>query len=207
MSVLAIVLAVVMMLISYLSGSLCSAVLISRLFSLPDPRTEGSNNPGATNVLRLSGKKYAIIVLIADMLKGLLPVLIAKLCGLSMFIVGLCALSAVLGHIFPIFFNFKGGKGVATALGVLLGMHPLTGSLVLGTWLTVAFISHFSSLASMVSICMAPVYFFFLTHDILAIRPLVMIALLILYKHQGNIKRLIRHEEPQIDLKSKLNKK
>lgn len=196
--------ALLIILVSYLSGSICSAVLISRLCSLPDPRLEGSKNPGATNVLRLAGKKYAIMVLVADMLKGLLPVLLARLLGLSELVISLACLSAVLGHVFPVFFEFQGGKGVATALGVLIGFHPLLGLLVLLTWLGIAAISRFSSLASILSISIAPLYYILITHHLLASIPLLMITCVILFKHKSNIKRLIEKSEPKIQLKSKL---
>ncbi len=107
----------------YLLGSLSSAIIICRLLGLPDPRGQGSGNPGATNVLRIGGKKAAAATLIGDMLKGLIPVLIAKLLGASLAIQALVAIAAFLGHLYPLFFGFKGGKGVATALGVLLGIH------------------------------------------------------------------------------------
>ena len=109
--------------ISYLMGSICSAVLVSNIFKLPDPRQSGSNNPGATNVLRLSGKKYAIIVLLADVFKGLLPVAIANLCNINPITLSCMALAAVVCHIYPVFFKFKGGKGVATAIVVLFGLN------------------------------------------------------------------------------------
>ena len=192
--------------IAYLFGSICSAVLICRLCSLPDPRQEGSKNPGATNVLRLGGKQYAILVLLADMLKGLIPVALAHLLGASSLTLGLTCLAAVLGHVFPVFFEFKGGKGVATALGVLIGFHPITGLLVVLTWLVVALISRYSSLSSILSVCLAPLYIAFTGHQQQAIAPFILIALVILYKHQANITRLMHNNEPKIDLKGKLKK-
>ena len=185
---------------AYLSGSICSAVLISRAFSLPDPRREGSRNPGATNVLRLAGKKYALLVLCVDMLKGLIPVSGAHVMHMPTWLVSVCALAAVLGHMYPIFFKFQGGKGVATTLGALLGLNPILGGLLLLTWLLIATISRFSSLASILCISIAPVYWVCLTQDSLAMRPLLVITALVLYQHSSNIIRLYNHTEPKIKL-------
>src|SRR3990167_6490130 len=121
---------VVLMTISYTIGSVCSAVIVSRIYHLPDPKQNGSNNPGATNVLRLAGKKYAIIVLIADGLKGFLPVFVAHLWNVSLVTQSYLCFAVTLGHIYPIFFRFKGGKGVATAVGALWGLNLLLGSAI-----------------------------------------------------------------------------
>lgn len=185
----------------YLSGSICSAVIVSRLFGLPDPRTSGSQNPGATNVLRLSGKKYALIVLLADVLKGLFPVLLASMLGAGPITLSMTCLAAVIGHMYPIFFNFQGGKGVATALGALLGLHFILGVLVIATWLIVANFTRYSSLASIISIGLSPTYALFMTKGIETFPPLFFIALFILYKHRKNITRLIDGEEPKIRFK------
>jgi glycerol-3-phosphate acyltransferase PlsY len=190
-------------LIAYLVGSICSAVIVSKLCHLPDPRLEGSKNPGATNVLRLSGKKYAVIVLLVDMLKGTLPVLLAHLFGVSPLILGFICLAAVLGHIYPVFFNFEGGKGVATALGALLGFNPLLGVCVLATWLLTAFISHFSSLASIVAISLAPVYVLFFSGQAEACLPLLILTGIVLYQHRENFARLRNKTEPKINLKKR----
>lgn len=192
---------VIYLIASYLIGSICSAVIVCKLFSLPDPRTEGSNNPGTTNVLRIAGPKYAIVVLIADMLKGFLPVLIAKLTGESTTMTGYIALAAVLGHIFPVFFKFKGGKGVATALGALFGMSWMLGGLTIITWLLVAAISRYSSLAAMIALIFAPIYSLFAFHNSEAFIPLGLILMTIIYKHHGNILRLVDGTEPKIKLK------
>ena len=121
--------------LGYLMGSFCSAVIVCRLFALPNPRQEGSKNPGATNVLRLAGKNYAALVMLADLLKGTIPVLIAKAFDADAVTVSFTALAAVVGHMYPIFFEFKGGKGVATAIGALLGFHFIIGVMVVATWL------------------------------------------------------------------------
>lgn len=190
--------------VAYLLGSLCSAVMVSQLFKLPDPRSSGSNNPGATNVLRLAGKKYAAIVLLGDFLKGLVPVWLASIIHLSPFAQGLVGLAAVLGHIYPVFFDFKGGKGVATTLGVLFGFQPMLGLMAIITWMLVAYFSRYSSLASMVAVSVAP---FLHINGKSAFLPFLIIALLVLYQHRANITRLQEGNEPKIKLKSKSKKK
>lgn len=187
---------------AYLLGSVSSAVIVSRLFSLPDPREEGSKNPGATNVLRLGGKKAAIITLLGDALKGLIPVLIAKALNAGPEVVGLVGLSAFVGHLFPVFFGFKGGKGVATALGVLSGFGWLVGLSVLATWIAVAYVSRFSSLAALVAAVLAPGYvWLWVGSPVLAGITGVMTGLL-LWRHESNIKRLLKGEESRIGQKS-----
>lgn len=185
----------------YLIGSICSAVIVSRIFSLPDPCQEGSLNPGATNVLRLAGKKYAILVLLADVLKGVLPVLFAKIIGVNTAIVALTGLAAVLGHIFPVFFGFKGGKGVATALGVLFGLNAMLGMAVVIIWLLTATISRYSSLASITSIALSPLLALLISTSLFI--PLGIIAAVVIYKHATNIKRLKNGTEPTINLRKK----
>ncbi|KTC98295.1 glycerol-3-phosphate 1-O-acyltransferase PlsY [Legionella erythra] len=189
--------------VAYLCGSLCSAVIVSRLFSLPDPRMEGSKNPGATNVLRLSGKKYAVIVLVGDMLKGVLPVLLARLLDAGPVTMGFAAFAAVMGHMYPIFFQFRGGKGVATALGALLSLNLILGVLVIVTWLAIAHYTRYSSLASIVSIILAPLYSAMTMGNIEIIPPLFFITIFVLYQHRDNITRLIDGEEPKIRFKDK----
>lgn len=187
--------------LGYLMGSICSAVIVCRLFGLPDPREEGSKNPGATNVLRIAGKEYAILVMVADLLKGTIPVLIAKSFNAEPVTIGFTALAAVIGHMYPIFFGFKGGKGVATAIGALLGFHFIIGVMVSATWLLVANFGHYSSLASIISISLAPFYNLLLIGRLDTFPPLFIIAILVLFKHKNNITRLIDGEEPKIKLK------
>lgn len=194
-----------LMVIGYLFGSLCSAIIVSRLFSLPDPCIEGSKNPGTTNVLRLAGKKYALMVLLGDILKGLIPVVIAKMLGASPAVVGFTGLAAVMGHMYPIFFNFKGGKGVATALGALLGINVILGSMVIGTWLIVANFTRYASMASMVSLTLAPLYALFVMNRLDILSPLFLITLFVLYQHRNNITRLMDGDEPKITLSHNLN--
>ncbi len=192
--------------LGYLIGSVSSAIIVCRLFGFPDPRTEGSNNPGATNVLRIAGKKFAIIVLFGDMLKGFLPVFILNILGEGSVTLGFVCLATVLGHMYPVFFKFKGGKGVATALGALLGFHWLLGGAVIATWLVVALLSHYSSLASILTMVLAPFYSLAVTRHLSAFIPLALMAMAVLYKHNENITRLMKGKEPKIKLKrSKAN--
>ena len=172
---------------AYLLGSLCSAVIVCHIFKLPDPRASGSNNPGATNVLRLAGKKYAALVL--------LGVWLASLLHFGSFIQGLVGLVAVLGHVYPVFFEFKGGKGVATTLGVLCGFQPMLGLMAIITWLLVAYFSRYASLASIVTVTVAPCL---QGHGKHAFIPLFIIALIVLYQHRNNIIRLRAGTEPKI---------
>lgn len=200
-SMFAFIFSAFLIILAYLTGSISSAVIVSKIFNLPDPRQEGSKNPGATNVLRLAGKKFAIIVLIVDMLKGTFPVLIGHIFGVSSFVLGWIGLAAVIGHIYPVFFNFEGGKGVATALGVLLGFQIWLGLLVVITWLITAFISRFSSLSSIVSLSLMPLFVLFFFPERSAFLPLLIITGLVLYQHQENFKRLWNKTEPKINLK------
>lgn len=195
-----ILIAFFLFIIAYLSGSVCSAVLVSRFFDLPDPRTQGSRNPGATNVLRLSGKKYAIMVLFVDMLKGCLPVLLAKFFDVSLLTLSFTCFAAVLGHMYPIFFKFEGGKGVATTLGVIFGLHFMLGVFFVGTWLIVAYLTRYSSLASLVAVVLSPIYVVAMTHNFDAFPALFFIAVFVLYKHHENINRLIEGNENKMVL-------
>lgn len=190
--------------IGYLMGSLNAAILVSRFFSLPDPRAEGSKNPGATNVLRLAGKQYASLVMLVDLLKGLIPVVLAQFFNASPVVVSFTAFAAVLGHMYPVFFEFKGGKGVATSIGALLAFHLSIGILVALTWLLVAKLTRYSSLASIVSICLAPLFSLLLFTDIATFPALFLIALFVLFKHAANISRLILGKEHKIKLKPTL---
>ena len=189
---------VLFILAAYLIGSLCSAVIVSKLCHLPDPRTHGSNNPGATNVLRLAGKWMALGVLLADALKGTLPVVIAKACHVDEVALGWIALAAILGHIYPLFFAFQGGKGVATALGALIGLHPLLAVLVISTWVCVAAFTRYSSLASLIALGLMPLYALYSLPPASEI-PLCLITLLIWYQHRANWARLRTGTESKIN--------
>jgi len=191
----------ILVLVAYLLGSLSSAIIVCRLAGLPDPRSDGSGNPGATNVLRLGGKKPALVTLAGDMLKGLLPVLLGHALGLAPVLLALVGLAAFLGHLYPVFFRFQGGKGVATALGVLLGLDWVVGLATVATWLAVAFVTRYSSLSALIATGLAPVWVawrFGLLEP--AVACAVMTALLF-WRHAGNIRRLAAGEEPKIGQK------
>lgn len=182
----------------YLLGSLSSAVIVSRAMGLPDPRAEGSKNPGATNVLRLGGKKAAILTLAGDAAKGLLPVLLAKSLGARPEILAVTGLAAFVGHLFPVFFQFKGGKGVATALGVLSGFAWPVGAAALATWLATAWLSKISSLSALVAALLAPVYVWLFLHDAALSLAAVAMSALLFGRHKENVRRLLRGEESKI---------
>lgn len=183
--------------IAYLIGSLSSAVIVCQLFGLPDPRSEGSMNPGTTNVLRLGGKTPAIITLVGDMLKGFLPVLAARLFGIDGFFVGLIALFAFLGHLFPVFFSFQGGKGVATALGASWALSPMVGFMMCICWLLVAATSRYSSLASIVAMILVPILVLLFAYKAYFL-PVLAIAIMLIWRHTENIQRLCAGVENKI---------
>jgi acyl phosphate:glycerol-3-phosphate acyltransferase len=195
---------------AYLVGSLAFAVIVSRAFGLADPRTFGSKNPGATNVLRSGSKAAAITTLLLDAMKGLLPVLAVRLWGghfgLDEGTVALVALGAFLGHLFPVFFRFQGGKGVATFIGAVFGIHWLLGVATCVTWLIIAFFFRYSSLASLVSAVFAPVYYL-LGHQVAwyAETPVAVVlglmAGLLAWRHRENIKRLLAGTESRLGAK------
>lgn len=203
---MSIITSVLLLAFAYVCGSVNSAVILCKICALPDPRSSGSNNPGATNVLRLAGKKYALMVMIADILKGTIPLVIAQLMGFNSAILAYMGLAAVLGHIYPCFFNFKGGKGVATAIGVGLGLQLILGFLVAITWLAVARGTRFSSMASIIGVLSLPFYSLYTIGNILFFTPLCLIAVVVIFKHHENINRLMAGDEPQIDF-SKFKKK
>lgn len=184
-----------LIILGYFSGSICSAILVCRICGLPDPREGGSKNPGATNVLRLHGKKYAAMVFVGDMLKGTIPVLIGHLFGLSPAYLGWISLACVLGHVFPVFFEFKGGKGVATALGCYFGINFLFGVMCLLVWMFMVLWKRYSSLASITMVLAAPFISMFMVHIHALFVPLLAISALILFKHKENIERLMKGEE------------
>ncbi|KHT18158.1 glycerol-3-phosphate 1-O-acyltransferase PlsY [Pectobacterium brasiliense] len=185
-----------MMLIAYLCGSISSAILFCRIAGLPDPRQHGSGNPGATNVLRIGGKAAAATVLVFDVLKGMLPVWAAYELGVPPLYLGLTAIAACLGHIYPVFFHFRGGKGVATALGAIAPIGwDLTG-LMTGTWLLTVLMSGYSSLGAIVSALIAPFYVWWFKPQFTF--PVAMLSCLILMRHHDNIQRLWRGQESKI---------
>ena len=181
---------------SYLLGSISSAIIICKICNLPDPRTQGSGNPGATNVLRIGGKKVAAFVLIFDCLKGAIPVMLAHYFGLNMFELTIILLSAFLGHVFPIYYGFKGGKGVATYLGGLIGLSFFVGLTFSIIWLIVAKVMKVSSIAALTATLLSPIYFYFITtHDVRATMVIFLINLFIYFTHRENIRRIMNGEE------------
>ena len=183
---------------SYLIGSISSAVIICKVLGMPDPRTQGSKNPGATNVLRLGGKKIAAFVLTFDGLKGAMPVIIGHYLELGLTQLTFITFCAFLGHIFPVFFRFRGGKGVATYLGGLIAINLLVGFIFSVIWLLVAKVLKTSSLAALIATALSPFYFYFITGDMASTLILGLICLFIFYTHRSNIKRLINKQEDVI---------
>ncbi len=187
-----------MVFIGYLAGSLSAGIIVARLMGLGDPREDGSGNPGATNLLRLGGRNAAAATLLGDALKGVLPVLAGHALGLSNGFLALIGLAAFLGHLYPVFFGFRGGKGIATGLGVFVAWSWLVGLGVILSWLAVAALMRISSLAALVSFALAPLYALFITGS----RPLAaaaaVMALLTTWRHRGNIQRIARGDEPRI---------
>jgi len=191
----------ILVLVAYLLGSLSSAIIVCRLAGLPDPRSDGSGNPGATNVLRLGGKKPAVVTLAGDMLKGLLPVLLGHALGLAPVLLALVGLAAFLGHLYPVFFRFQGGKGVATALGVLLGLDWVVGLATVATWLAVAFVTRYSSLSALIATGLAPVWVAWRFGSLEPAVACTVMTALLFWRHAGNIRRLAAGEEPKIGQK------
>jgi len=183
---------------AYLMGSLSAAIIISKLMGLPDPRTQGSNNPGATNVLRIGGKKAAAMTLLGDALKGVLPVLIAQTLQEPNTNLAIIGLAAFLGHLYPVFFAFKGGKGVATAIGVIIAISWQVGLALIATWAIMAWVFKFSSLAALTAACLAPLFFLLLKPDVALVLMSIVISAFLLYRHRGNIQNLINGTESKI---------
>ena len=198
--------------LAYLVGSLSFAVIVSRLMGLSDPRSYGSKNPGATNVLRSGNKAAAVLTLLLDAVKGWLPVAFVAwqgpAYGMGDAVLAGVGLAAFLGHLYPVFFRFAGGKGVATAAGVLLGLHWALGLAVLVTWLLVAYFSRYSSLSALVSALAAPLIYLLGDRmlwytDPLVLAMLVVMSALLIWRHRQNIGKLIRGEESKIGSKPK----
>jgi glycerol-3-phosphate acyltransferase PlsY len=187
----------------YLFGSISTAILVCRLMGLPDPRTEGSRNPGATNVARMGGKKAAAVTLFGDMLKGLLPVLIAHALHADVTILAGTALAAFLGHLYPVFFGFQGGKGVATALGVSFGLDWRAGLVISAIWLLMAFIFRYSSLSALTAIALAPAVFFWLMPELPVIVAMLILAVMLFWRHRSNIANLLAGREGRISFGKK----
>ncbi|MDX1604660.1 MAG: glycerol-3-phosphate 1-O-acyltransferase PlsY [Candidatus Competibacterales bacterium] len=187
---------------AYLLGSIASAIVVCRLLGLPDPRLGGSGNPGATNVLRLGGRKAAAVTLLGDVLKGVLPVALAQALAAPPAVLAATALAAFLGHLFPVFFGFRGGKGVATAFGALLALAPVAALVALLVWLAVAALARFSSLASLSACVAAPLYLWWAGAPGAYAAALTVMAVLLIWRHRGNIQRLLSGRESRIGQKA-----
>ncbi len=187
-----------LIILGYLAGSISTAILVCRAMGLPDPRSEGSRNPGATNVLRFGGKKAAAITLAGDFLKGLAPVLLARLAGLDDIGLALTALAAFLGHLYPIFFGFEGGKGVATAFGAILGLSWPIALAALATWLFMAFVVRISSLSALTAAALTPIlgWWFNLPHAYNG--AILAMMILLVWRHRSNIRNLLAGAEDKI---------
>jgi len=192
--------AIIALIIAYLLGSASTSIILSKVMKFPDPRTEGSGNAGATNVLRTVGQNQALMVLLGDILKGFLAVLIGRILGVHGFALGLVAFVAVVGHVFPVYFKFKGGKGVATALGAILMLNFLVGLIAMAVWAGVAYFFKYASLASLVAIATAlvltPIF-----SQVAYLVPVLLIAGLIGWKHWENIERLRAGTENKMEFK------
>jgi len=176
---------------AYLLGSLSTAIITCRLMGLPDPRSEGSENPGATNVLKIGGKKAAVITLVGDLLKGFIPVLAGVILGADELTLSLIAMAAFFGHLYPVFFGFKGGKGVATAFGAILGLSLPVAVAVLIVWLSVYYLFKLSSLAALSTALMSPLLFFYIDGSITYTIMSGMLSAMLILRHRSNIEKLI----------------
>jgi glycerol-3-phosphate acyltransferase PlsY len=193
----------IMIFAAYMFGSVSSAIVVCYLFGKGDPRTQGSGNPGATNVLRIAGPIAAGIVLSFDILKGTVSVYVAFLLGVDVISIGVVAIAACLGHMYPLFFKFKGGKGVATALGCFIALGFNLAGLLLGTWILVMILTGYSSLAALVTVTIAPIYTLFFKPEY--IYSVLMLSVLIIWQHRENIRRLLHGKESKIWKKDKVN--
>lgn len=190
-----------MMLLAYLCGSVSSAVIVCKLFRLPDPRLHGSGNPGATNVLRLGGSFPAVLVLVFDILKGTIPVWGSYFLKIEAFYLGMIAICACLGHIYPLFFGFKGGKAVATAFGTMLPIGLDLAGLLIATWIILVGATGYSSFAAIVTVSLAPIFTWFIKP--LYTIPVLMLSILIVFRHRQNLLRLWQGTESKVWDKTK----
>lgn len=182
----------------YLFGSISSAIVVCKLMGLPDPRTQGSNNPGATNVLRFGGKKAAAIALFGDTIKGVIPILIARLLDADNNTLMYVGFAAFIGHLYPVFFGFRGGKGVATAFGVFAALSWKVGLAVVGTWLLMAKIFKISSLSALTAAVLTPLYVWWLTDEPRWVGVTIIMTALLIWRHRSNIRNLVSGAEDTI---------
>jgi glycerol-3-phosphate acyltransferase PlsY len=180
---------------AYLIGSVATAILVGRAMGLGDPRQSGSGNPGATNILRIGGKKAAALTLCGDLIKGVIPVVVARWLGAEGWILAAVALATFLGHLYPVYFGFRGGKGVATAMGILLAMMPLLGLSVLGVWIVVFAVMRVSSLAALLAATSALPRVFAWSASSSLRALIIVLVILILWRHRSNIQRLLDGRE------------
>ena len=185
-------------LLAYLLGSVSSAVVIARLMGLPDPRETGSKNPGATNILRYGGKSAAILTLAGDILKGVIAVLVAQALTADAMIITLTGFAAFIGHLFPVFFGFRGGKGVATALGVWLALNPWVGLALIATWVLVALLFRYSSLSALMASLTAPLYVAWLSPSAPYLATMTVMSAILIFRHRSNIRNLMAGTEAKI---------
>ena len=190
-----------LVILAYLAGSLASAVIVCKALALGDPRELGSGNPGATNVLRLYGKTAALLTLCGDILKGLVPVLLLRFVQAPDVFIAAAGLAAFSGHLYPLFFGFRGGKGVATLTGVLLAFHWLLGTAFIITWLLVALISRYSSLAAITAGLLAPAYCWLIIATPFHLAGVSMMSVMLIWRHRSNIKNLLAGAENKISLR------
>ncbi len=183
--------AAILVIIAYLMGSLSSAIIVCRSMGLPDPRTQGSHNPGATNVMRVGGKKAAALTLAGDVLKGVFPVLATLWIQPDWITLSATSFAAFIGHLYPVFFGFRGGKGVATALGVLLASSWMVGLATIATWLVVFALSRISALSALSAFLVMPVYAYFLVGEPVYTGTLSVITVMLFWRHRSNIRNLI----------------
>ena len=180
---------------AYLLGSLSAAIILSKIMGFPDPRSGGSKNPGATNVLRIAGKKAAFFTLVGDFLKGLIPVLLARWLETDPLVIALTGFAAFAGHCFPVFFAFRGGKGVATAIAATLAFDWVSGGILIAIWLLFAKVFKISSLAAIVSFSLMPLAIYWRTQDPRVAAVFVVLSAILIWRHKSNIQRLIRGTE------------
>lgn len=179
-----------MIIFAYLMGSISSAIIVCKLMRLGDPRTTGSRNPGASNVLRIGGKFPAFLTLIGDVLKGVIPVVVAESFGFSNMTVAMVGGAAFLGHLYPLFFGFEGGKGVATIVGVILVLSWQTGLCCIATWTVIAILTRYASVSSIITSILAPFFIWAFTQDIYYTGAVSIMALILIYRHRKNIQNL-----------------
>ncbi len=184
--------------LAYLLGSVSTGVVVARVLGLQDPRETGSKNPGATNLLRYGGKLAAVLTLLGDIFKGVVAVLVARAVTDAAVILALVGLAVFIGHLWPVFFSFRGGKGVATALGVWLALNPAVGLLLIGTWITMAVLFRYSSLSALTAAVSAPLYVYLLMPQPAYLVMMIAMSALLVFRHRANIARLIAGTETKI---------